>query len=272
MRGNTDTSLAGQLALVTGAGRGIGLAIAFELAAAGARVAINDLDPAAAEAAVGLIGRDSFSVSGDVSDDVSAASIVSAVNAKGTLKILVNNAGVAEKLGSIRNQDPKEWQRVMDVNLRSVYLMSRAVAGYMIPRSDGVIINIASIAGINAFSASHAYGVSKAAVVMFTKTLACELARYQIRVNAVAPGVISSAMLDSMAEENNGTSSILARVPLGRLGTPRDVGAAVAFLCSSAAAYITGAILPVDGGWMAFGGYGDASAERVASPLERSVF
>ena len=180
----------------------------------------------------------------------------------GALNILVNNAGVPEKLNSIRNQDPEDWQRVIDVNLRSVYLMSRAAAEVMIPRGEGVIINIASIAGINAFSASHAYGVSKAAVVMLTKTLACELARHRIRVNAVAPGVIRSPMLDGMTEEGKGISRILARVPLGRLGTAQEVGAAVAFLCSSAAAYITGAVLPVDGGWMAFGGYGDASVDK----------
>jgi 3-oxoacyl-[acyl-carrier protein] reductase len=262
MAGNIGTSLSGQLALVTGAGRGIGLGIALELAAAGARLAINDLDSGAAREAVRLIGGNAFSVPGDVSDQTSAASIIAEVETIGSLNILVNNAGVPEKLSSLRNQDLEDWQHVMDVNLRSVYLMSRAAAGFMIPRGAGVIINIASVAGINTFSASHAYGVSKAAVVMLTKTLACELARYQIRVNGVAPGVIRSPMLDGITEERKGMSSILARVPLGRLGTPQEVGATVAFLCSSAAAYITGVVLPVDGGWVAFGGYGDASVDK----------
>jgi 3-oxoacyl-[acyl-carrier protein] reductase len=249
--------LSGQTALITGAGSGIGLGIAHALAAAGARVAVNDIDPAAASRAAEQIGDLAFAVPGDVSDPTEAVSIIAAAETPAGLNILINNAGIPEKLASIGKQDLDDWQHVIDVNLRGTYLMSRAAAGPLRQRGGGVIVNIASIAGIAGFPASHAYGVSKAGIVMMTKTLACELARYAIRVNAVAPGVIDAPMLDHMMGRET-LSSVLSRIPLGRLGLAADVGGAVAFLCSQAAAYITGIVLPVDGGWLAFGGAGRA--------------
>lgn len=251
--------LNGKTALVTGAGGGIGFAIATTLSAMGARVAVNDINPAIADDAAHRIGGTAIAVPGDVSNAAAVDAIVAAAAGPSGLDILVNNAAIAEEIASIRNQHVDHWQRVMDVNLRGTYLMSQSAARGMISRRAGAIVNIASVAGVGAFPASHAYGVSKAAVVMFTKTLACELARFGVRVNAVAPGVIEAPMLDEMLSGTGDAAPVVARVPLGRLGVPGEVASAVAFLCSAAASYITGTILPVDGGWLAFGGAGDAS-------------
>lgn len=252
--------LAGKTALVTGAASGIGFAIASRLAAAGARVVINDLDPRLAGQAAHRIGRDALAVAGDVSDADCVDNMVTTVRKLAPIDILVNNAGVAQPLVSIARLDPDDWQRVIDVNLRGTYLVSRAVCREMKAARAGAIVNIASIAGLTGFPASHAYGVSKAGIVMLTRTLACEFARHGVRVNAVAPGVVEAPMLDRMTGDGEHLAAVVARVPLGRLGTGDEIGNSVAFLCSDLAAYITGAVLPVDGGWLAFGGARNASS------------
>ncbi len=252
--------LSGKTALVTGGASGIGLAIASQLAAAGACVAINDIDPNAAEEAAARVGCGAFAAPGDVSDSAAVDSMIAAVRTRAPIDILVNNAGIAQPLVSIARLTPEDWQRVIDVNLRGAYLVSRAVYGDMKPRKAGVMVNIASITGLVGFPGSHAYGVSKAAIVMLTQTLACEFARHGIRVNAVAPGVVAAPMLDLMTQGGERLSEVVARVPLGRLCEPEEIGSSVAFLCSDLATYITGAVLPVDGGWLAFGGAGSASA------------
>ena len=252
--------LDGKRILVTGGASGIGLGIARVLAAAGARVIVNDIDGTAAARAAAEIGRGTIPIAGDVSDATAAADIVAAAAADG-LDALVNNAGIPEPLRRIAEQQPDNWQRVMDVNLRGAWLMSRA-ASNPLARRGGSIINIVSIAGLAGFPASHAYGVSKAALVMLTKTLACELARFDIRVNAVAPGVIDAPMLYHMSPSEEDIAATRSRVPLGRLGRSEDIGNAVAFLCSPLASYISGVVLPVDGGWLAFGGVGPASVQK----------
>ena len=252
--------LSGKTALVTGAAGGIGFGIARMLSAAGARIVINDLELTQAERAAGEIGGDSLAVAGDVSSETGASAIVAQTLEKADqLDILVNNAGIAPELTSLRNMNIADWQRTMDVNLRGVVLMSQAAAEAMKGAPGRSIIHIASVAGLSAFPASHAYGVSKAGVVMLAQTMATELARFGIRVNAVAPGVIEAPMVSKMVREESDVSTILARIPMGRLGLPEEIGKAVAFLCSDAASYITGIALPVDGGWCAFGGAGQAS-------------
>lgn len=251
--------LAGKTALVTGGASGIGFAIASQLASAGACVAINDIDPAAASDAAARIGRGAFPAAADVSDPAAVDRMIDAVLSRSPIDILVNNAGISQSLVSISRLAVEEWQRVMDVNLRGTYLVSRAVCQDMRARRTGAIVNVSSITGLTGFAASHAYGVSKAAVLMLTQTLACEVARHGIRVNAVAPGVIAAPMLDRMTGEGTHLAQVLARVPLGRLGEPREIANSVAFLCSDLATYITGTVLPVDGGWLAFGGAGNAS-------------
>lgn len=252
--------LGGKTALITGSGGGIGLGIARVMKAAGARILINDLDPVRAQAAADEVGGDSLAIAGDVSTKAGARDIIArAMELGGKLDILVNNAGVAPPLTSIRTMNIEDWQRTMDVNLRGVLLMSQAASKVMIDAAGGSLVHIASIAGLTPFPASHSYGVSKAGVVMLAQTLASELARYGIRVNAVAPGVIEAPMLSSMIMRDADLPAIIARVPLGRLGLPEEIGKAVAFLSSDAASYITGVTLPVDGGWCSFGGAGTAS-------------
>jgi NAD(P)-dependent dehydrogenase (short-subunit alcohol dehydrogenase family) len=252
--------LDGHAALVTGAASGIGADIARVLVEAGARVALNDLDAGALDEVVAALGPRATAIAGDISRPDEAERIVEEAERRHPLTILVNNAGVAGELASLTRQSVEDWQRVIDVNQRGTYLMCRAAARSMRQRRSGRIVNIASVAGIVGFAASHSYGVSKAAVIMMTKTLAIELARHGIRVNAVAPGVIDAPMLAHVTGgQARGVREVASRVPMGRLGTGRDIGHAVAFLCSDMASYLTGVTLPVDGGWVAFGGAGAAS-------------
>lgn len=252
-----NIDLEGRVALVTGGAGGIGMGIARALARAGADIIVNDVKPEEAERAAATIDRAS-AAPGDVSDASSVEALISSLGRASAIDILINNAGVSEPLAPIERQRPEDWDRVIGINLRGAFLMSRAVAPLMKRKRGGSIVNIASIAGIGGFPASHAYGVSKAGVVMMTRTLACELARHGIRVNAVAPGVIDAPMLDAMSHGGDYLPEIVARVPLGRLGETSDIGAAAAFLCSDLAEYITGITLPVDGGWLAFTGAGAA--------------
>jgi 3-oxoacyl-[acyl-carrier protein] reductase len=253
--------LSGMTALVTGSARGVGFGIAEVLVRCGARVAVNDLHLAEAEAAAEKLGN-SVGLAGDVSNEASCVDLIqSATEQLGSIDILVNNAGLSGPLAPLSRQDVDDWQQVMNVNLRGAYLMSRAVAAQMISRRTGVIINIASIAGLTGFPASHAYGVSKAGVVMLTKTLGTELARWNVRVNCIAPGIVDAPMLDAICKDGASRMAMIQRVPLGRLGTPADIGHTVAFLASPLASYINGAVLPVDGGWLAFGGAGAAWKE-----------
>ncbi|MBB6427902.1 NAD(P)-dependent dehydrogenase (short-subunit alcohol dehydrogenase family) [Sphingopyxis sp. JAI128] len=242
---------------MTGAARGIGFGIARMLAEAGATVAVNDLDAVPAEEAAAQLGGDCFAVPGNVTSEAAAHPIVAGVVDRGhDLDFLVNNAGVAAPLVPLADLSSEDWQHVIDVNLKGAFLMSQAAAAVM---RGGCIVNVASVAGLVGFPASHAYGVSKAAVVMLTKTLATELARRRVRVNAVAPGLIEAPMLDVMIRNSEDSDALAARIPMGRLGSAEEVGRVVAFLCSDSASYITGAVLPVDGGWQAFGAAGPAS-------------
>ncbi|MGN6819479.1 MAG: SDR family NAD(P)-dependent oxidoreductase [Sphingomonas sp.] len=250
-------SLDGRVALVTGAAAGIGFGIATVLSHAGARVAINDIDAGAAEAAANRLGGEAFAVPANVAEQLDAEEIVATVvRTAGALDILVNNAGVPQPIVPLRSLSVDAWQRVIDVNLRGAFLMSQAAAAIMFERRRGVIVNISSVTGLAPIPASHAYGVSKAAVAMLTQTLASELARQNIRVNAVAPGVVAAPMIEKMGITAEHIANVERRVPMGRLGQPEEIGQAVAFLASDAASYITGAVLPVDGGWLSFSGVG----------------
>ena len=255
--------LSGRTALVTGAARGIGFGIAQMLAEAGAVVAVNDMDAGLAQDAAAQLGGKGFAVPGNVTSEDDASAIVAAVLDQGRrLDYLVNNAGIAAPLVPLAALRVEDWQHVVDVNLKGTFMMCRAAAAAM---KGGAIVNIASVAGLVGFPASHAYGVSKAAVVMLTMTLATELARRGIRVNAIAPGIIDAPMLGAMLRHEDDKEALFARIPMGRPGRAHEVGHAAAFLCSDAASYITGAVLPVDGGWQAFGGAGQAS--RPISPV-----
>jgi 3-oxoacyl-[acyl-carrier protein] reductase len=234
-------SLEGKTALVTGASKGIGKAIATELAAAGATVVVGYRSGKdEAEALAGEIGG--RAVQADVSDADEAKRLVEEA---GDLDILVNNAGLTRD-GLLARMSDDDWRTVLDTNLASVFYTCRAVTRPMMKKRAGAIVNISSIVGVHGNWGQTNYAASKAGIIGFTKSLARELGSRNIRANVVAPGYVKTQLTDVLPEE--ATGAMLENTPLGRLGDPEDVAGAVRFLCSDAASFITGEVLLVDGG------------------------
>jgi 3-oxoacyl-[acyl-carrier protein] reductase len=234
-------SLEGKAALVTGASKGIGRAIALELAKAGASVVVSYRT--GAEEAEALAGEiDGRAVQADVSDPQSAQALVEEA---GDLDILVNNAGVTRDGLLVRMSD-EDWRTVIDTNLASCFYTCRAVTRGMMRKRAGSIVNISSIVGLRGNLGQTNYAASKAGIVGFTKSLARELGSRNVRANVVVPGYVTTQLTEVLPEEAKG--AMLENTPLGRLGDPEDVAGAVRFLCSEDAAFITGAVLRVDGG------------------------
>ena len=234
-------SLDGKTALVTGASRGIGRAIAVELASAGASVVLGYRSgrDEAEEVAKEIGGR---AVQADVSD---AASALALVEAAGDLDILVNNAGLTRD-GLLARMSDDDWRTVIDTNLSSVFYTCRAVTRPMMKKRAGAIVNISSVVGVHGNWGQTNYAASKAGIIGFTKSLARELGSRNVRANVVAPGYVKTQLTEVLPEE--ATAAMLTNTPLGRLGDPSDVAGAVRFLCSDAASFITGEVLLVDGG------------------------
>lgn len=252
----------GQTALITGAADGIGWAIARILARRGWRLALADLDGAAATARAQELGPEHLALRADVSDEGEVAQAVARVVATiGGLDAVVNNAGIADTHLPTVEQDVTRFRKILDVDLTGVFLVSREAARVMLPRRRGSIVNISSIAGITGLPRRNAYGAAKAGVVALTRSMACEFAPSGIRVNAVAPGYVETALVKALAQDGRiDIDRIRRRIPMGALAQPEDIAEAVAFLVSPAARYVTGAVLSVDGGWQAFGDAGDAFA------------
>jgi 3-oxoacyl-[acyl-carrier protein] reductase len=238
-------SLEGKVALVTGGSRGIGAAISRELAAAGARVAVNyRTGKEAAEEVASEIGG--VAVAANVGHPEEAKGLVERVESElGDVDVLVNNAGVTRDTLIARMSD-EEWEEVIETNLRGTFNTCRAVARKMLRRRSGAIVNLTSVVGMHGNPGQANYAASKAGIIGLTKALARELGSRGVRVNAVAPGYIATELTNVLSEEIRG--SILGNTPMGRLGDPEDVAAAVRFLCSDEAAFITGDVLLVDGG------------------------
>jgi 3-oxoacyl-[acyl-carrier protein] reductase len=234
-------------ALVTGAARGIGLAIAARLASQGARVALLDLDGAAAEAAARKLGGEILAIAADVSRtaDVDAA-VRRVVERWGRLDILVNNAGITGRSFPIWELTDEDWRRVIDVDLTSVFLCCRAAVKVMLAQGSGRIINIASIAGKEGNPTLVPYSSAKAGVIGLTKALAKEVATRGIQVNAVAPAVIGTELLKQM--EKSTVDLLVSKIPMGRVGTPEEVAALVAWLASEECSFSTGAVFDLSGG------------------------
>jgi 3-oxoacyl-[acyl-carrier protein] reductase len=234
-------SLDGKTALVTGASRGIGRAIALELGRAGASVVVGYRSGREeAEAVAAEIGG--RAVQADVSDATSAAALVEAA---GDVDVLVNNAGLTRD-GLLARMSDEDWDTVIQTNLSSVFFTCRAVARPMMKRRAGSIVNVSSIVGVHGNPGQTNYAASKAGIIGFTKSLARELGSRGVRANVVAPGYVTTQLTDVLPEE--ATAAMLAATPLGRLGDPQDVAGAVRFLASDDAAFVTGAVLLVDGG------------------------
>lgn len=245
--------MTGELALVTGAGSGIGASIAGRLAAAGCAVAVNDLLPERAEHVAGEIaaaGGEAFAAPGDVTDERSVDRMVDAVaGGHGPIRVLVNNAGVADTAEPSIEKDLAAWQRVMDVNVRGVFACCRRVGREMLAAGGGRVVNIASVFGMAGVGGRPAYAPSKAAVINLTQTLAVEWGGAGIRVNAVAPGFVVTPLFEAFAERSGyDLGRLERRVPAGRLARPDDVARAVTYLVSPEADYVNGVTLAVDGG------------------------
>jgi 3-oxoacyl-[acyl-carrier protein] reductase len=233
--------LDGKIALVTGASRGIGRAIAVELAGGGAEVVVGYRSgrDEAEEVAAEIGGR---AVQADVGDPDEAARLIEEA---GDLDVLVNNAGLTRD-GLIARMSDEDWRAVLDTNLGGVFHTCRAAARGMMKRKSGSIVNLTSVVGVHGNPGQTNYAASKAGIIGFTKALARELAPRNVRANAVAPGYITTALTEVLPEQAQ--QAILQNTPLERMGKPEDVAAAVRYLASDAASFVTGEVLLVDGG------------------------
>ena len=245
--------LSGSVALVTGASRGIGAVIARRLAEAGVKVGVNYLSsPESAEEVVSSIisaGGEALMVEGDVSQEEPAKSTVQQVVSHwGRIDILVNNAGInRDRLLLRMNTD--DWDQVIQVDLRGAFLCTRFVMPHLIKQRSGRVVNISSVVGISGNPGQANYAAAKAGLIGFTKSVAREVASRNVTVNALAPGYISTGMVEKLSEDAR--EKILSRIPMGRFGVAEDVSEAVVFLCSKGASYITGEVLTIDGGMIA---------------------
>ncbi len=250
-----ELKLKNKVAVITGSARGIGFSIAEEMAKEGAKIVISDLDQKDCEKASQLLGKKYKVFSLPVRCDVSCPKEVEHLVGQtlkefGRLDILVNNAGIVRQAPLLEKTED-DWDKTIDINLKSVFLCSRAAARPMMKQKSGKIISITSIAGLVGFEGISDYCASKGGIIALTKELALELAGHHINVNAIAPGVIRTKMTEAMLKDEKTRAGLMALTPLGRPGEPEEIGKAAVFLASDDSSFITGHTLVVDGGWLA---------------------
>ncbi|WP_041081742.1 2-dehydro-3-deoxy-D-gluconate 5-dehydrogenase KduD [Thermotoga profunda] len=246
-------SLSGKVAIVTGASRGLGQAMAIALAEAGANIigVSSSSDQIETKKIIEKLGREYLELTIDLRDSTKTHSVIEkSIEKFGKVDILINNAGIIRR-APVTQYSEKDWDEVMTVNLKSVFLLSQKFAQHVIERKvKGKIINIASMLSFQGGIFTTAYTVSKHGIVGLTRIFANELAPYGINVNAIAPGYMATKNTEPLRMDENRNKEILSRIPMGRWGDPQDLKGVVVFLASSASDYITGAVIPVDGGWL----------------------
>lgn len=252
--------VSGKVALVTGSGAGIGRATALKFAKEGAKVVVSDINRSAGEETVSLIttgGGKAVFVKADVSKPDEVHALVSeAANAFGRLDCACNNAGIEGKIAPLADQSIEDFDQVLSINLRGVFLCLQAEIRQMLTGGGGAIVNLASVAGLIGFPGLSPYVATKHGVNGLTKNAALEYGKDGIRVNSICPGGIDTRMLDSLAEQSTGGAQSSHEMmdplhPIGRIGTPEEVAELIVWLCSSRASFVTGANVPVDGGYVA---------------------
>ena len=249
-------SMAGRVALVTGASAGIGRATALAFARQGARVVVSDVDDSGGEETVRMIreeGGEGMYVRTDVSraDEVEAL-IRRVVEEYGRLDFAFNNAGIEGRSDSTVDCSEENWDRVIDINLKGAWLCMKHEIAQMLGQGGGAIVNCSSIAGLIGFTGIPAYTASKHGLLGLTKTAALEYATQGVRINAVCPGVIRTAMIERFTGgSKDAEAELVSGEPMGRMGTPEEIASAVLWLCSDGAGFVTGHSLAVDGGWVA---------------------
>jgi NAD(P)-dependent dehydrogenase (short-subunit alcohol dehydrogenase family) len=247
--------LEGKVAIITGAASGIGRATALLFSQEGAKLALADVNEDALKETVEQVkagGGDAVMQITNVADEEEVKKLVAlALDTYSQVDVLCNNAGVTGSYPSVEDEDAEEWRRVLDVNLLGAVYGTKHVATHMQSRNSGAIINTSSVAGIRAGAGGNAYSASKAALISFTKTSACDLGKYNVRVNAVCPGLIETGMTKPIfdyARESGKEAKLGYRCELKRYGRPEEIAGAILFLASDEASYITGQALAVDGG------------------------
>lgn len=249
-----------RVALVTGGASGLGATVVRRLLAEGVAVVVADLHHPDTHAAQGVSGDKCLRIAGDVSEESDVIRFVeTAKEAFGGVDILINCAGIPDTFTPTIEQDVKDFRRLIDVHLTGTYMMCKAVAPLMLARRRGSIINLSSVGGVLGLTPRNAYSAAKAGIGMMTRTMGCEWAGQGVRVNAIAPGYILTPFSERLISEGKlDAERICRRTPAGRMGSPEHIADAMLFLSSDRSAYITGVVLPVDGGYMAWGAASDA--------------
>lgn len=250
--------LAGKRILVTGAASGIGLGAAAAFERLGAEIFVSDLDPHALATAWPDLPASRMSALNVIDEDQCNSCVEQVVLSLGGIDGVFNSAGIADPVQPALEIDIEAWQRTLDVHVRGSFCVARAAGRVMVAAGSGSIVLVSSVNGVTGIPRRHAYGPAKAAIAQLARTLTCEWAAENVRVNAIAPTYINTPMIERLARDGKvDIGRLERRTPMGRIGEVEDVAFAAAYLLSDLSRYVTGANLPVDGGWLAYGGPGD---------------